>query len=371
MKKLALLLLALLLCCGAALAEMPEEAGCYAAENYPGYEPEDYLTVEGTSMGDHGLMLIRHEGQRRLLCFRQLKGQWVCWLDSAEAVPQSDLPARLSRYPAGERFSRLWDDEDKYQYLSNGQNFYVYIADEEKNLQKVEYHWQNDGFHLLGYQWAAGQYADILGDEVVFYDIGNGLSGRYKWEKETSLSEIVFDALPTNEMEALGFTSDARKIPYSTLEVMHDYTDAFEPDMRFPVYMGPGKSYGRSGNGKAVVSTNDWIEVYGSWGDWLFIRYAIDEEKERFGWIAADALLEKVPAAPLREFMWFQVDEDCTLTDDPLGSGAALCKVPAGAEVERLAYLNSDWCYIRYESKGQTWWGFIPSRLITRHLGNG
>ena len=369
MKKLALLLLALLLCCGAALAEMPEEAGYYAAENYPGYELEDYLTVEGTSMGDHGLMLIRHEGQRRLLCFRQLKGQWVCWLDNAEAVPQDENPARLGSHPAGLSLTRLWDPDEKNNYLSDGLNFYAYTSDGEMSIQAVGYHWQGDGFRLLGYQHDAGEYVDVMDDQLIFYDIGSGMTGRARiGDLDTSLGGTAFDQLPSSPEDVQGRNE---LIPYSTLEVMHDYDNTFELDLRFPVYMGPGLDYGRSGNGKAVVSTNDWIEVYGSWGDWLLIHYSIDGDKCRFGWITADALLEEVPAAPLREFMWFQVDEDCTLTDDPMGRQGALCQVPAGAEVERLAYLGDDWCYIRYESKGQTWWGFIPSSLITKHLGNG
>lgn len=369
MKKFALLLLVFLLCCGAALADMPEEARAYVELNYPGYQLEDYLTVEGTSMGDHGLMLIRHAGKRILLCFRPFDGKWMCWLDTPGAVPQDEHPARLGSYPADMSLTRLWDPDEKNNYLSDGLNFYAYTSDGEMSIQAVGYHWQEDGFQLMGYQWDAGQYVDVMDDQLIFYNIGSGMSGWAVREIETDLVGVEFDRLPHTPEDVQRARNEI--IPYSTLEVMHDYDNTFEAGLRFPVYMGPGKGYGRSGNGKAVVSTNDWIEVFGSWGDWLFIHYSIDGDRCRFGWITADALLEDVPAAPLREFMWFQVDEDCTLTDDPRGRQGALCQVPAGAEVERLAYLGEDWCYVRYEHAGQTWWGFIPSRVVTTHLGNG
>lgn len=37
----------------------------------------------------------------------------------------------------------------------------------------------------------------------------------------------------------------------------------FPAGEKYPVYYGPGSDYDRMANGKAAVSTNDWIHVYG------------------------------------------------------------------------------------------------------------
>ena len=56
---------------------------------------------------------------------------------------------------------------------------------------------------------------------------------------------------------------------------------------KYPVYSGPGKDYLRGARGKASVSTNDWIEVFGREDGWILIQYEIDSSQCRIGYISA------------------------------------------------------------------------------------
>ncbi|MFQ9446546.1 MAG: hypothetical protein ACLR4A_03510 [Christensenellales bacterium] len=62
------------------------------------------------------------------------------------------------------------------------------------------------------------------------------------------------------------------------------------PDQSRKVYLGPGNNYPRAGKGKATVSTNDWVQVFGQYKGWLLIQYHIDVNQYRIGWINDDVL---------------------------------------------------------------------------------
>ena len=53
------------------------------------------------------------------------------------------------------------------------------------------------------------------------------------------------------------------------------YVGQFPKGKTYEVYRGPGREYGQSANGKASVSTNDTIWIYGFRGDWMLISYGI------------------------------------------------------------------------------------------------
>ena len=61
----------------------------------------------------------------------------------------------------------------------------------------------------------------------------------------------------------------------------------FDAGLRFDVYSGPGTSYVREANGRASVSTNDWVLVFGEENGWLMIAYRVNDETLRVGYIQA------------------------------------------------------------------------------------
>ena len=68
------------------------------------------------------------------------------------------------------------------------------------------------------------------------------------------------------------------------------YVGQFPKGKTYEVYRGPGQNYGRSANGKASVSTNDTIMVYGVRGGWMLISYSISGGHTRYGWISTAGL---------------------------------------------------------------------------------
>lgn len=138
----------------------------------------------------------------------------------------------------------------------------------------------------------------------------------------------------------------------------------FEGGQTFAVYSGPGQDYGRAAQGKAAVSTNDWIQVFGSESGWIMIQYAIDDDRMRFGWIPEAAL----PPSASVPALGFSAQSatllcDAALTDDPLCSRSALAALPKGARVDVLADM-SDWAYVESAS-GDFLRGFVKRDALT------
>ena len=112
-----------------------------------------------------------------------------------------------------------------------------------------------------------------------------------------------------------------------------------------PVYSAPTKTAFVEANGKAKVSTNDWILIYGGDKDYYLIQYAINESSMRFGYITKQSLNYFTPL----EMMWSNqkatVKSKTNLINDPLGSETKIKSVAAGAAVELLGALNG-WAYV-------------------------
>lgn len=337
---------------------------------YPGDRLLDYMAAPGLPDGDYGFALIENEERRKLLGFRFQDGRLDNWLASAQGIPQGELPAFLYRLEAGLEHDRLWTDGDD-RTVTAGPSIGVYTTDGEVMEQYVLYEWQEDGFYLSEYK-RKGYSINVIGDQLVFFDIGNGYDGTISCWVQRDLRLADFSALPSSLEEArtgvqpVGSGDEPPFEGYDSAFALTAHELPFREDERYYVYIGPGKSYGRSGNGKAAVSTNGWIQVFGEYDGWLLIQYGIDDERWRIGWITANALPEDVEAPALRfiEDDWCTLGEAWPLTDDPLRSHTALVQLPIDAEILRLAWLHEDWTYVRVTLRGKTWFGFVPSALI-------
>ena len=120
----------------------------------------------------------------------------------------------------------------------------------------------------------------------------------------------------------------------------------FTANKKYAVYSGPGEQYLRSANGKASLSTNDWVQVFGRENGWIMVQYDITSDHMRIGWIREKALPKKASVDDL-EFAnrGAVVLSDAVMTDDPLFSQSALCTIPAGTPVLYLAAMG-DWAYV-------------------------
>ena len=78
-------------------------------------------------------------------------------------------------------------------------------------------------------------------------------------------------ALLTCFAAALADTASAPDIPQGTLNAE---VTPFTPGQTYAVYSAPDSRSIRGAKGRARVSTNGWIQVFGAEGDWLLVQYA-------------------------------------------------------------------------------------------------
>lgn len=136
---------------------------------------------------------------------------------------------------------------------------------------------------------------------------------------------------------------------------------------KLPVYSGPGEAYARAAGGKASVSTNGWVQVFGLEGDWLLIQYGIDEGRMRFGYVPAGDIADEAGELYDLTQAWQQEDYtlpvDAALTDDPLGSRTAVALLPGGSGVVLLGRMGM-WMYVETSLDGSRIRGFVPVRAL-------
>ena len=138
------------------------------------------------------------------------------------------------------------------------------------------------------------------------------------------------------------------------------------PSEKYDVFAAPGRDSYRAANGKAVMSTNDWVQIFGEEDGWLLVQYDISSEQMRFGYIDASALPKNTEVQTLR---WYDLPEQTVttntyVTDDPLASRSIICWLNTGDKVQVLSDFGS-WYYVEVTpGTGKTLRGFIPQTAI-------
>ena len=350
--------------------EPPREVREHVASRWPDYEFEDYCEVRGTSKGDYGFALLHKQSERILVGYHRVNGEMKYWLKNAGAVPQGKEEAWFDVGTAG------WIDETDWignftgrQVYDDGLCFSVTQLDEsgESYEKMVVYRWENGMFRLSSYHKTEGGGIRVSDDKLDFIDWSNVVyRGAVQGAVQRDIRYVSFNALPT-------WIDDAK----TKLTVAPNLKDGaftaqkvkFTGGQKYPVYTGPGEDYVRSGNGKGLVSTNGWIEVYGQKDGYILIQYSIDSSHYRFGWIDRNALPEGT-SVPAMDFAGISADtlseitQDTFLTDDPLFSQNELCSLKAGQTVSWLAVLNKDWAYVLVNVNGKMMCGFVRTDCI-------
>ena len=350
--------------------EPPREVREHVANRWPDYEFEDYCEVRGTPKGDYGFALVHRKNERILVGYHKVDGEMKYWLKNAGAVPQGKEEAWFDVGTAG------WIDETDWignftgrQVYDDGLCFSVTQLDEsgESYEKMVVYRWENGMFRLSSYHKTEGGGIRVSDDKLDFIDWSNVVyRGAVQGAVQRDIRYVSFNALPT-------WIDDAK----TKLTVAPNLKDGaftaqkvkFTGGQKYPVYTGPGEDYVRSGNGKGLVSTNGWIEVYGQKDGYILIQYSIDSSHYRFGWIDRNALPEGT-SVPAMDFAGISADtlseitQDTFLTDDPLFSQNKLCSLKAGQTVSWLAVLNKDWAYVLVNVNGKMMCGFVRTDCI-------
>lgn len=135
---------------------------------------------------------------------------------------------------------------------------------------------------------------------------------------------------------------------------------------KYDVFSAPGRDSYRAAGGKAEMSTNDWVQVFGQENGWLLVQYDISSDQMRFGYIDASALPRD---AHVQTLTWYDLPEqtiryDVSVTDDPLVSNGSIRRLTAGEQVKVLSSFGA-WYYIETtDAYGKPLRGFVPQSCI-------
>lgn len=139
-----------------------------------------------------------------------------------------------------------------------------------------------------------------------------------------------------------------------------------------PVYSAPYEGAFRAANGRAVVSTNDFIDLGGySDNGWLLVRYETNKGSWRVGWIPPKYIKGvKTAMAPHFTYIPMTAPTEIYVSDNnlaPYDPNGYFAKLEAGETfyvVGRYNYYEYDLWYIELTVDGQPARGFIPHDSI-------
>lgn len=288
-----------------------------------------------------------------LVAFGWVDGGWSYQWYNPAALPQVSQPIVL-----GEVISDRPNFTSFYVYNDEIQEMFC-IWEQQDNgaweLQELQ--------HFGSYRPGKGlMFFDTSKDGVIKLTNDGWVEGKVTDTEvygvyQRNLRYFSLNAFPLTLAEARERLSEPPKMPSGTLQA---HKVKFPQGQKYPVYQGPGEAYARSGNGKASVSTNDWIQVFGEENGWLMIQYDITSTRMRIGWIKP----KKIPQGaniPSLSFMPVPsaIVRSSTLTDDPLFSKTAVASVPEGATVQWLGSMGEQ-AYVEFAASGVPQRGFIP-----------
>lgn len=348
MKKCLLLTLVLVLIFAAALADSAPDS---IQKAFSASQWKDWHISRWEANDSLAVVILRKEAVNRLCVLTPSGSGWKVLVHNHRALYQGDrLPDDILLDSSGA--FELHYGQSILRFAKN-QNIWrisrLELFDEELTYPVIVVYSDK-----LVYKRAAGDEREVTVEGVTNRD----------------LQHFILKELPRTPESARAVLSSPPNLPAGSLSAQ---VVDFEGGHRFPVYAGPGKEYLRPVNGKCVVSTNDWIQVFGQTNGWLLIQYDRSATQMRFGYIAADSL-QKSPVSlnDINELHFESLPIKALrvspLTDDPLYGQEPLTQVPQGAS---LTYLTSlaNWAYVEYQpASGPRLRGFIPFSAIESPL---
>lgn len=373
---LSLLLLFPLLCVilpahagdGASIfASMPEEIAAFFMDSKYSdctISANAYIALENTPGGSFAFVVTTSDAANTLYGFRRENGKWAYYLKTASALPQEKGVFFLSN-AKGTQLNNTVISQDMLEI--------------GLQLEGVEEYWSFWEFFAVNSagQWQLRQIESYLPGASVFASVSETgihyygdvsyledapLLQAVEGTVETNLRYFDWSAFPKSPAQAESKLSTPPTLPASSELIAQNVK--LTGGQKFPVYSGPGEWYLRGANGKAVVSTNDWIQVFGVDSDYLLIQYAVSSDHMRFGYITASAAPELVSSLDF-SYAAAYVTEPAALTDDPLYSRQSLGMIQEGQQVQWLAIMG-DYVYVETRLSDQPVRGFLPKDAVKR-----
>ena len=363
-----LLVLMLVLLCGTALADqearnpVPQEIrALFESSAWDKYEiprvtdAPEYYAYAGYDQGDGygaALIILRDESENRnVLCLVEKKnGTWRLTSRNHEALPRSE--------------------EVPYLYCEMYGQLEVYFDISEPAPDTLLFNRRSNGKWYLSWMESAERdvCASVQESRIVYY------TGRDNQYSETvygvydsafeAFNWYYFPATPDAAQESMTYAPVIPQNPGDASALASPVQISFRKGEKYDVFSAPGRRSYRPANGKAVMSTNDWVQVFGEEDGWLLVQYDISSEQMRFGYIDASALPR---GTEVRTLQWQRTPCvtrcNTSLTDDPLNSAKTLLRLRGGEEVTCLATMGS-WLYVETETGGKTIRGFLPAQDV-------
>lgn len=188
------------------------------------------------------------------------------------------------------------------------------------------------------------------------------LSDNGKWVKttvsgvvETAMAQFSMDRFPRTVAVAREHLTNPPTIPNSPWSWTYPYGfpqpsqyAKLAAGKQYAVYSAPSDTSFRAANGKALLSTNDWVQVFFEEDGYLLVQYAISRHQYRIGYIKADAVSNLSEVAEIGSWANYpaQVLRTSALTDDPLNSCGAVMTLTVGQQVTYLGQLGQEWAFV-------------------------
>lgn len=307
----------------------------------------DAIYAQANIAGWRMLVCKNPKGVNALFGYKENQdGSYTLKIQTALAVPQGE---HIDLYEA-----------DAASYGTDQPVITLLLTDKVGNmLRTVSYCLaENSRWLLCEYVDATANTEILVGDGSLTY----GHSGMAYGTVQRDLRYVDLSALPKTLEDARSKLTAPPELPRESR--LTPIPIPFSGGESYPVYSAPDRTSLRGANGKAQVSTNDWIQVFGQENGFILIQYAIDKDHMRFGYINAESLPKNHATLPLLDFSAQAATLLCDtdVTDDPLASRRVLVSLPAGAQVRYLCDFE-DWAYIE-SSSGDWLRGFVPKDLL-------
>lgn len=368
MKKLFVVFMTVLLLSGCFFAvsasadpALPQQIASYfSSGDYKDYTVLDYAELQDWGKDNCAFVLARSgKGQNILYQFKQKDGVWKKQFTSWYAAPQTKHDVQLLIACDGYE----WPTDT---VITKPQLSIMQLNDEGEYTELcVTYQLENSKW-MLHRIWSYTNRESMLIREgaVSFYENveSSNIKGTAKGTFQRDIRYINLNSFPKTLKEAKAKLTSEPDLPASN--ELKSQNVKFTGGQSYNVYSAPGSDSLRGGKGKAKVSTNGWIQVFGIDNGYVLIQYSIDSSHYRFGYIDESSLPGK---NDVNELFFDLMDAwtvgKVSVTDDPLYSRSELTSLPENAPVTWLATLGN-WAYIE-SSSGDWFRGFVPVSSLT------
>ena len=359
----------------AALADAPAElTEAFTAARWNGYAIPEPSWEDGSPIGDSGAawavnadgslaVCVMKSGSRNVFCvLNRSGGRWRLSLSSSSLLRQGSwIPSVFIR-------------EDNALEIIYGTR----QATDMGRASRMVFVRQSGAWLLESYEYWNGSDTisiSVSGNRLVFTQYATGRKTTVTGVVARRLEQIYLSSFPTTAAQARRKLTSPPDIPEFTgaLRIPDPLDVQFPANRQYAVYAGPGVEYIRGAGGRALMSSNDWVQVFGreQHADgrfWIMVQYAVSNTHMRIGWIQEDQLPGRQEAFWLNTRWLYQsavLSTAVVLTDDPLHSRTALTgQLPAGTAVTLLARFGTQWYYVEAETVEGPARGFIPQRSL-------